>query len=187
MSAARSAHDDRHRGRVAALQLLYQWEVGGATGAELDEAVRRYWIAHPPHAAQRVFATTLLEGVIEAQDRIDPLIETAADNWRLSRMAVVDRAILRLAVYELLEAVAPPAVVIDEALELAKRYGGEQSGRFVNGVLDAVKRRLEEEPDGSESEPGRAAPGAPLAVPAPPAAEGRLEVDTRDRRRGVRR
>ncbi len=147
MSAARSARDERHRGRVAALQLLYQREVGGATGAELEEAVRCYWVGHSSGPAHRVFATTLLDGVIEALDRIDPLLETAADNWRLSRMAVVDRAILRLGVYELLAAVTPPAVVIDEALELAKRYGGEQSAGFVNGVLDAVKCRLEEGAD----------------------------------------
>ena len=143
MSAARSARDDRHRGRVAALQLLYQREVGGAAGAELDEAVRSYWVERPAPTARRVFATTLLQGTIKGLDRIDPLIETAADNWRPSRMAVVDRTILRLAVYELLSAVVPPAVVIDEALELAKTFSGEQSARFVNGVLDAVKRTLE--------------------------------------------
>ena len=144
MSSAQSTRDDRHLGRVAALQLLYQREVGGAAGAVLDEAVRAYWGEHPAPEARRVFATTLLQGTIEGLDRIDPLIEAAADNWRLSRMAVVDRTILRLAVYELLAAAAPPAVVIDEALELAKTFSGDQSAGFVNGVLDAVKRTLEE-------------------------------------------
>ena len=144
MSVARSVGDERHHGRMAALQLLYQREVGGATGAELDAAVRDYWVEHPASESRRRFATTLLEGAIEALDRIDPLIETAADNWRLSRMAVVDRTILRLAVYELLAAATPPAVVIDEALELAKKFSGDQSARFVNGVLDAVKRSLED-------------------------------------------
>tara|TARA_B100002003_G_scaffold243442_1_gene267902 strand:+ start:8668 stop:9129 length:462 start_codon:yes stop_codon:yes gene_type:complete len=147
VSAARSVRDDRHRGRVAALQLLYQREVGGAVGTELDEAVDRYWVEHPAPEARQLFATGLLQGAIEARDRIDPLIESAADNWRLSRMAVVDRTILRLAVYELLAAVTPPAVVIDEALELAKTFSGDQSARFVNGVLDAVKRTLEEGAD----------------------------------------
>ncbi len=144
MSVAASARDDRHSGRMAALQLLYQREVGGAAGAELDEAVRDYWVEHPGPEGRRVFATTLLQGAIEALDRIDPLIESAADNWRLSRMAAVDRTILRLAVYELLAAVTPPAVVIDEALELAKKFSGEQSARFVNGVLDSVRRTLED-------------------------------------------
>ena len=143
MSAARSARDDRHLGRMAALQLLYQREVGGAAGVDFDEAVRVYWVEHPAPEARRVFAMTLLHGAIAAQDRIDPLIEAAADNWRLTRMAVVDRTILRLAVYELLGAVTPPAVVIDESLKLAKTFSGEQSVRFVNGVLDAVKRTLE--------------------------------------------
>ena len=132
---------------MAALQLLYQREIGGAVGAEFDTAVRGYWVDHPAPEARRVFATALLQGAIEAQDRIDPLIESAADNWRLSRMAAVDLAILRLAVYELLAGVTPPAVVIDEALELAKTFSGEQSARFVNGVLDAVKRTLEEPSD----------------------------------------
>ena len=144
MSVVASARGDRHSGRMAALQLLYQREVGGAGGAELDEAVRDYWVEHPGPEGRRVFATTLLQGAIEALDRIDPLIESAADNWRLSRMAAVDRTILRLAVYELLAAVTPPAVVIDEALELAKKFSGEQSARFVNGVLDSVRRTLED-------------------------------------------
>jgi N utilization substance protein B len=152
VSAARSARDDRHRARVAALQLLYQREVGGSVGTEFDEAVRGYWVEHPAPEARQVIATALLQGAIEERDRIDTLIETAADNWRLSRMAVVDRTILRLAVYELLTCATPPAVVIDEALELAKTFGGEQSARFVNGVLDAVKRALEARSDHSDLE-----------------------------------
>jgi N utilization substance protein B len=147
VSAVKSARDQRHRGREAALQLMYQREVGGAAGAELDEAVRRYWLEHPSSRTSREFASTLLGGVVEAQARIDPLIEAAADNWRLSRMAVVDRTVLRLGVFELLAAVTPPAVVIDEAIELAKTFSGAQSARFVNGVLDAVKRRLDTQGD----------------------------------------
>ena len=84
---------------------------------------------------------------------IDPLIEAAADNWRLSRMAVVDRTVLRLGVYELVTARTPPAVVIDEAIELAKTFSGEQSARFVNGVLDAVNHTLEERSDRPRPEP----------------------------------
>ena len=152
MSAARSVRDDRHRSRVAALQLLYQREVRGAVGTELDEAVDRYWVENPAPEGRQVFATGLFRGAIEARDRIDPLIESSADNWRLSRMAVVDRTILRLAVYELLAGVTPPAVVIDEAVELAKTFSGDQSARFVNGVLDAVKRALEKQSDRPELE-----------------------------------
>ena len=165
MSAARSARDDRHRGRVAALQLLYQRDVGGAAGADLDEAVRGYWVEHPAPEPRRAFATTLLQGVTGALDRIDPLIETAADNWRLSRMAVVDRTILRLAVYELLAAVTPPPVVIDEALELAKTFSGEQSARFVNGVLDAVKRALEESAGSLDGQAAKSEARSPKSKP----------------------
>lgn len=156
MNAVMSARDQRHRGREAALQLMYQMEVGGAAGAELDEAVRCYWVENPSSRTSREFASTLLGGVVEAQTRIDPLIEMASDNWRLSRMAVVDRTVLRIGVFELLVAVTPPAVVIDEAIELAKTFSGEQSARFVNGVLDAVKRRLDTQAD--EPVPASSAP-----------------------------
>ena len=149
LSAAGSRRDERHRGRVAALQLLYQREVGGVVGAELDAALDRYWEEHPAPVPRREFAVSLLRGTIADLERVDPLIQAAADNWRLSRMAVVDCMVLRVGVYELLVGDAPPAVVIDEAIELAKAFSGEQSASFVNGVLDGVKRALENGPDGS--------------------------------------
>lgn len=149
MSASRSARDGRHRGRVAALQLLYQREIGGVSGADLEAALDRYWEEYPAPGSRRQFTAALVHGTIADQDRIDPLIQTASDNWRLSRMAVVDRLVLRLGVYELLAAAAPPAVVIDEAIELAKTFSGDQSARFVNGVLDGVKRAL----DGAAGQP----------------------------------
>ena len=166
----------RRRGRVAALQLLYQREVGGVEGPRgrrgpararpgshqheaggvegprLDRAVDLYWREHPAPDGSRRFAEGLLRGTLDALDRIDPLIESAADNWRLSRMAVIDRLVLRLAVYELLAAETPAAVVIDEAIELARTFGDEPSPRFVNGVLDAVRRGL----DGDRRETGPA-------------------------------
>ncbi len=162
--------------RVAALQLLYQCEVGGVEepggkrglargrpgrprrqiggveGARFDRAVDLYWREHAAPEGPRRFAEGLLRGTLDALDRIDPLIESAADNWRLSRMAVIDRLVLRLAVYELLVAEAPAAVVIDEAIELARTFGDEPSPRFVNGVLDAVRRGL----DGDRREGGPA-------------------------------
>lgn len=135
----------RHRGRVAALQLLYQREVGGVESGRLDPAVGSYWREHPAPEGSRQFADGLLRGTLDALERIDPLIEAAADNWRLSRMAVIDRLVLRLAVYELLAAETPAAVVIDEAIELARTFSDEPSPRFVNGVLDAVRHRLDED------------------------------------------
>ena len=151
MSAAGSDPANRHRGRVAALQLLYQREVGGVDGPRFDYAVGCYWREHPAPKGPRQFADRLLRGTLEALDRIDPLIESAADNWRLSRMAVIDRLVLRLAVYELLVAETPAAVVIDEAIELARTFSDEPSPRFVNGVLDAVRQGLDR--DGRETEP----------------------------------
>ena len=128
---------------MAALQLLYQREVGGVEGPRFDRAVGFYWREHPAADGPRQFADRLLRGTLDALERIDPLIESAADNWRLSRMAVIDRLVLRLAVYELLTAETPAAVVIDEAIELARTFSDEPSPRFVNGVLDAVRHRLQ--------------------------------------------
>ena len=124
--------------------MLYECEVGRlsageatAAYAEIDQPDR----LSPGEAAD--FAVTLVEGTTAALGRIDPIIEDCSEHWRLSRMAVVDRTVLRLAVYQFLHAPdIPHAVVIDESVELARRYGGEESSRFVNGVLDAVRRKL---------------------------------------------
>ncbi len=130
----------RHRARERALQCLYQWE---STGAELDGLLDRFWRTQPAPRQVRDFTETLVRGTVDAVERIDPLISRQAENWRLDRMGCVDRAILRLGVYELLaQPDTPAAVVIDEAIELAKRYSGEQAGTFVNGVLDGIHLRL---------------------------------------------
>ena len=134
---------ERHRGREAALQLLYQWEIGRLGRSELDEASEFYWTVHPAPERRQAFARALVAGTTEHVDEIDPLLEANTENWRLSRLAVVDRLIMRLAVYELVYSDTPAAVVIDEALELARTYGGEQTVPFVNGVLDSINRRLE--------------------------------------------
>ena len=86
----------------------------------------------------------LVKGTIEHLATIDPLLESSADNWRLERMAVVDRLIMRMAVYELVHTETPKAVVIDEALELAKTFSGDEAVPFVNGILDGVSRQLSE-------------------------------------------
>jgi N utilization substance protein B len=134
---------ERHRAREAALQLLYQWEVGRIDQAALDEANESYWDGHPGPKLRRTFAEALVVGTTGHLDTIDPLLEASADNWRLSRMAVVDRLIMRLAVYELLYTGTPSAVVINEALELGKTFGGDHTVRFVNGVLDSISRSLQ--------------------------------------------
>src|SRR5688572_19566402 len=137
----------RRRAREAALQMLYQSEVGRA-GAY--EAIATYWPAHDAghdvSEALREFANGLVRGTLERVTEIDAILTAHAQNWRVERMAVIDRLILRLAVYEFLaEANTPPRVVINEALELARSYSGEEAVAFVNGVLDAVRKELKRE------------------------------------------
>ncbi len=91
----------------------------------------------------REFADRLVLGVMDHRTEIDARIESVSEHWRLQRMAAVDRNLLRLATYEVLfETATPPVVAIDEAIEIAKRYGGEDSGHFINGILDAVRVKL---------------------------------------------
>lgn len=135
----------RHRARRQALQLLYQWDMRRTAP---EEILRGYYtsllISEDTIAQPRPdqFAENLLRGVIEDHPGIDERIARNAAHWRLDRMPVVDRNILRIAVYEMMRTDTPPAVVIDEALELARRFSGEESVHFVNGVLDAVRREL---------------------------------------------
>ena len=138
----------RRRAREAALQMLYQWEVGRASAYE---AIATYWPAHdaeqPLADPLRDFANALVRGTIDRVKEIDGLLSAHADNWRVERMAVIDRLILRLAVYEFLaDRDTPSRVVINEALELARTYSGEEAVAFVNGVLDSVKKELRPEP-----------------------------------------
>jgi N utilization substance protein B len=135
----------RHRGREAAVQMLYQWEVGRLPLAD----VRRVWPevtdeGEPLPADLTAFATSLAEGVANHVAELDPLIAEAAAHWRLERMNVVDRLVMRLAVYEFLyERDTPATVIINEALELARAFSSEEAVPFVNGVLDGIRRRLE--------------------------------------------
>jgi N utilization substance protein B len=134
----------RHRAREAALQMLYQWEVGRMSPGD---TILSYWPAlddtgevAPEH---REFANDLLRGTTQRVEEIDRLLATRAQNWRVERMAVLDRAVLRLATYELLAQDDTPAkVIINEALELARAFSGEEAVAFVNGVLDGVRKDL---------------------------------------------
>jgi N utilization substance protein B len=138
---------ERRRAREAALQMLYQWEVG-RVGAH--EAIATYWPTQDPAATMddelRAFANGLVRGTIERVTDIDARLAAHTHHWRVERMAVIDRLVLRLAVYELLaERGTPAKVVINEALELARTYSGEEAVAFVNGVLDAVRKDLSSE------------------------------------------
>jgi len=127
--------------------MLYQWEVGRAP---MDDVQRTFW-AHPPDGTPltddlRAFATSLAAGTAEHVATLDPLITEAAEHWRIERMNVLDRLILRLAVYEFLyESDTPGKVIINEALELARSFSADDSVRFINGILDAIRRTLSRE------------------------------------------
>ncbi len=146
----------RTRGREIALQVLYQTEQN--PGHAADE-VRRF-IDRRLLGDKRLvdFAEALIAGVHAHQPRIDALISEVAENWRLDRMAAIDRNILRLGAYEMLFCPeVPTKVAINEALELAKRYSTAQSSRFVNGILDRLQPAVPN-PSASESVEGDALP-----------------------------
>ena len=137
----------RRRAREAALQMLYQWEVGKTSPGD---AILSYWRAREEPSEldeeDQAFANTLVQGTTARLETIDALLASRAQNWRIERMAVLDRLVLRLATYELLAGETPAKVVINEALELARTYSGEEAVAFVNGVLDGVRHELTEGP-----------------------------------------
>lgn len=131
----------RHRAREYALQMLYQAE---ASGASMSEVQASFWGDQEVPSDVREFADRLAAGAAGARQECDELLTGSLENWRLERLAIVDRNILRLAVYEFLhQPETPPIVVIDEAIELARRFGGDESWQFTNGILDAVRKKLE--------------------------------------------
>lgn len=148
----------RRRGRECALQLLYMWEYHRDGGFDFNT----FWIELPQEEkATRLFAERLVDGVTTNLDHIDGLIKDASTNWRIDRMANVDRNILRLATWELENiSETPLKVVLNEAIELSKRFGSEDSSAFVNGVLDRIGSLLrpgalreQEEPEPARSQP----------------------------------
>jgi len=137
----------RHRAREAALQILYLWEVGRTDIVQASETFfGEQWPGdRPPPEELRRFATDLACQTVTALPAIDKLIAETAEHWRPERMAVLDRLILRLGVGELLQpAGTPPPVIINEAIELARTFSDEEAVRFINGMLDGVRKRLTE-------------------------------------------
>ena len=129
------------------MQSLYEWDFKGRKKDALDEVIKKNVAEFGPGMEDDSFVLALARGVVENQAKIDPIIEKCAPEWPLDQVTIVDRNILRLGIYELLfgnyEEV-PPKVAINEAIELAKSFGGESSGRFVNGVLGTIYRELGE-------------------------------------------
>ena len=127
----------RRKGREVALQFLYQLDLQGAGDPAPHED--EFWGRHPVDPDTRSFADSLVRGTKQHQGKTDQLITQYAEHWDLERMAVVDRNILRLAVHELLwQPDVPPKVAINEAIELAKKFGAADSSRFINGLLDRI-------------------------------------------------
>ncbi len=127
----------RHKGREFALQMLFQWEMGRQTPNVIEAG---FWKAARSEKKTRDFANQLFEGAVAEAVEIDTLLTAHAQNWRLERMAVIDRAILRLAVHELRSGKTPDKVILNEAVELAKKYSSADAASFVNGVLDAIHK-----------------------------------------------
>jgi N utilization substance protein B len=130
----------RHSGREAALQMLFQLE---ASAEEADEVIRLFWRNFEADPEGRAYADEIVRGVASRVAELDEKIGAASQNWRVERMARVDRNVLRLGTWELAHrADVPRAVILDEAVELAKTYGTEESSAFVNGVLNRVAESL---------------------------------------------
>lgn len=137
--------DWRHRARESALQVLYQWEVGKV---DVGQAAETFFSAQwpdvaPPSDELRQLAETLARETVARLEAIDALIAGTAERWRPERMPVIDRLILRMATGELMRgAQTSPAIVINEALELARTFSTEDAVKFINGMLDAIRKKL---------------------------------------------
>ena len=135
----------RRKARESALQMLFAADVSEMSA---DDVVRTYWTelgeAELDETA-RDFSTRLAAGTLANLELLDERIRSRAEHWRISRMAVVDRNILRLAVYEFLYEPTPRTVAINEALEIARRFSTYEATQFINGILDAIKRDLDEQ------------------------------------------
>ncbi len=147
----------RTKAREYALQLLYQLDV---TRAEAASGIEDFWQHRDVSPEVKTFATDLVRGTVKHLGELDGLISAHASNWDIRRMAVVDRNILRMGAYELLYVDdVPPKVCLNEAIELAKRFGDEKSSKFVNGILDTIhKKHLAREPQAESHDPTTPSP-----------------------------
>jgi len=130
------------RARSRALQAVYAWDVRGRV-APLSSVARTVWDDIGIPRDERLFATVIVAAVEKDLSAIDTDLEAITTNWRIDRLGAIERCVLRIAAAELRQMETPPRVVLQEAVRLAERFGSEQSAKFVNGVLDALARRLE--------------------------------------------
>jgi len=130
----------RRKARECALQILFQLEFNAS---DADALIRGYWTHQKASEDIKEYGTWLVRGIRSEQEEVDRTIQASSEHWRIARMAVVDRNILRIAVYEMLhEKTLVPAIIINEAIEIAKKYSGEDASVFINGILDAVRKTL---------------------------------------------
>ena len=137
----------RHLSRSIVMQSLYEWDFYGKKAETLDKIVERNIKEFGPGLEETDFIWQLINGVIEKLSQIDKIIEKAAPEWPIEQITIVDRNVLRIGLYELLygnKEEVPPKVAINEAIELAKTFGGESSGKFINGVLGTIFKEIEQ-------------------------------------------
>ncbi len=143
----------RHLSRSIVLQSLYEWDFYGKKDGNLEQFVERNVEEFGPGLEEKKFVGDLVKGVTENLERIDDIIKIVAPEWPIDQIAMVDRNILRIGLFELIfgnQDEVPPKVAINESVELAKNFGGESSGRFVNGVLGTVYREMKEKIDDNQ-------------------------------------
>jgi N utilization substance protein B len=134
----------RRKARESALQILYQLEFDDA---DAEAAADSFWKKKKGTAETKEYSRWLVKGILAHREEVDAAIQSVSEHWRVPRMAVVDRNILRLAAFELLQARhIAPAIVINEAIEIAKKYSGPEAATFVNGILDALKKKIQAQP-----------------------------------------
>ena len=134
---------NRHLARTVALQTLYEWDFMGEKEAETCVAAKKNLKEFAPKFNENDFVIELVEGVVENKKEIDKLIKKYAPEWPIEKITLIDRNVLRLGIYELkFDANIPPKVAINEAIELAKAFGGDSSGKFVNGVLGSIYKEM---------------------------------------------
>ena len=137
----------RHLSRSIAMQSLYEWDFSGKVSEDLNKIIEKNVKNFGPGLENSEFVWELIQGTTENLAQIDKIIEKAAPEWPIDQITIIDRNILRLGLYELLygnKDKVPPKVAINEAIELAKTFGGESSGKFINGVLGTVFKEIEE-------------------------------------------
>lgn len=144
----------RHLSRSVVMQSLYEWDFRGRNNSLLDIITEHNIKEFASGMEDTSFIKNLIKGVVEKIDEIDQIIEKAAPAWPINQIAMVDRNVLRIGIYELLfgnRDEVPPKVAINESIELAKTFGGESSGKFINGVLGTIYREIGE--PGKDDEP----------------------------------